>query len=171
MNERKKQETQRELKSNDSKCNPKPYHHSIKYSTLCLSISSSSLRVIFQPSSSQPVVGQEVSDHIERARSVLVKVDMMTSPRMQSQLQRLRILVQRLGRLLVDARAVPIADDVVALTSKMQCRLVPLLSRDADGGCEGQEFAEGEGLLCGLGVERDGGVESGGFEVAVHNVG
>lgn len=61
---------------------------------------------------------QEIGDDLESANSIMVEIDVVASFRLQEFDQHLRITVERIGRLVVDARAVPVAHDLVGLSGK-----------------------------------------------------
>ena len=58
---------------------------------------------------------QKAQDNIIRARSIMMKVDIMARARMQMLLERPRVLVDGARRLVVDALAEAVAEDVVAV--------------------------------------------------------
>jgi len=93
-----------------------------------------------------------------------MEVNMMARARMQAKLQ-LRILIQRPSRLLEDAIARAITDNIILLARDVEGRLIPLLSAHTDRRRKSEEFRARIGLLCGLVEEGDRLVESRGFEV------
>jgi len=68
---------------------------------------------------SQPIRRQKVSNDSIRPGRVLVEVDVVARTRMNGQLERFRILVNRFGGFFEDARTVPVAKDVIVLTGDM----------------------------------------------------
>ena len=61
----------------------------------------------------QPVRLQEVRDHLVCPGSIVMEVDVVTRVRLQRDLEGLRLAEVALGRLLDDARAIAVADNVV----------------------------------------------------------
>ena len=97
-----------------------------------------------------------------------MEINMMARIRMNAQLQGLRILIQRLRRLLENPLTIPVAHDIILLTRDMQRGLIPRLRANRDRIGEGDELACGKGLFGGLSEGSRVGREVGRFEV-VHD--
>lgn len=98
---------------------------------------------------SQSIVRQKVRDDLVRAGGVVMEVDVVARAWVQGQLE-LGILVDGPGRLVEDAGAEAVAEDVVGVAGEVEGgagELADVLR----AGKQSEEFGDGEGLLGSLG--------------------